>query len=36
MHLMFVEPSKATADIIVKAGDDWQAVIMAIKQLADR
>jgi uridine kinase len=36
MHLMFVEPSKEKADIIVKAEDDWQSVIIAIKQLADR
>ena len=35
MHLMFVEPSKEKADIIVKSGDDWQAVTMAIKQLPE-
>lgn len=34
MHLLYVEPSKQKADIILKAGDDWQSVIMAIKQLA--
>lgn len=33
MHLMFVEPSKEKADIIVKAGHDWQAVIAAIREL---
>jgi uridine kinase len=35
MHLMFVEPSKKKADIMVKSGDDWHAVIMAIKQLPE-
>lgn len=35
MHHLFVEPSKEKADIILKAGDDWQSVILAIKQLAE-
>jgi uridine kinase len=35
MHNLFVEPSKEKADIILKAGDDWQSVIIEIKQLAE-
>jgi uridine kinase len=35
MHLAHVEPSKVKADMVLKTGDDWQTVILAIKQLPE-